>query len=130
MTYAERLVRTLLCAQVPLVAGVALPFLGFVVLLCLWGGISLAVVAYQLFFAARLYTYGLAAVLLFGAPVYALLSRLGLAGWLTAALVGIAPGIAALLIGIFQAVDGPPQTSRSVPSSWLAASSSRLRRTR
>ncbi len=50
---------------------------------------------------ARTYLVALGAVAVYGAPAYALLARLGRANWLTAALVGIAPGIAAFLVGIY-----------------------------
>jgi hypothetical protein len=98
MTYGRRYLLTLLWAQVPLVVGVALPLIGGLALTAVLS----AEIEYRLLsFSAKVYAYALLAVLLYGAPTYAFLSHIGRANWLTAALVGVAPGVGALLIGIY-----------------------------
>jgi len=122
VTYREYFVTTLQRAQVPLIAGAVLPKAGSFILLLVMFGISAsrapspelahAVVREigrelaQTFpilalLTARLYLAALGAVAVYGAPAYALLARIGRANWLTAAAVGIAPGIAAFLVGIY-----------------------------
>ena len=54
--------------------------------------------AYAMFIAPFAYASGQAFVLFYGAPLYALLSQRGFANWLTAALVGVLPGVVVLLI--------------------------------
>ena len=102
MTYGRRLLLTVAWAQVPLVVGVALPFIGGLALTAVLGrGIDQGVVLFRAYLGAVTYTYALIAVLLYGAPTYAFLAHLGRANWLTAALVGIAPGVGALLVGMY-----------------------------
>jgi hypothetical protein len=102
MTYGRRLLLTLRCAQVPLIVGVALPFIGGIALAAvLGGGMDHRVLLFRAFLSAKIYTYALITVLLYGAPIYAFLAHTGRANWLTAALLGVAPGAGALLIGIY-----------------------------
>jgi hypothetical protein len=99
---ARQFVRTLTWAQVPLVVGVGLPFVvGIFLLLALGGGMDARVFEFRVFLAAKTYVYALVTVLLYGAPVYAYLAQRGWANWLTAALIGIAPGVGAFLIGTY-----------------------------
>jgi len=82
--------------------GVVLPFIGGVALTAVLSrGVSEGVVLFRAYLAAVTYAYALVAVLLYGAPIYAWLAHVGRANWLTATLVGVAPGVGALLIGIY-----------------------------
>jgi hypothetical protein len=122
VTYREHFVATVQRAQVPLIAGAVLPNVGFLALLLVMFGIGASRAGnpqlvhaaireagrelvqgfpYAALRSARIYLVALGAVAVYGAPAYALLSRIGRANWLTAALVGIAPGIAAFLVGIY-----------------------------
>lgn len=102
MSYGRRFVIALLCAQVPLIVGVVLPLIGGVAAEAAFGGsLTYRVIAHHAFLSAVPYAYALITVLLFGAPVYALLAQRGYLNWLTAAVVGVAPGVGALLIGIY-----------------------------
>jgi hypothetical protein len=122
VTYREHLAATLQRAQLPLIAGAVLPNVGSLVLLLGMFGISASRATspefvqeivrevgremvqglpYRALFAARIYLLALGAVAAYGAPAYALLAWCNRANWLTAALVGIAPGIAAFLVGIY-----------------------------
>lgn len=102
MTYGRRLLLTLLCAQLPLIVGVVLPLIGGVALFAvLGGGVSYPTVKFRAFLSAQTYAYGLITVLVYGAPIYAFLAQRGRANWITAAALGVGPGVAALLIGIY-----------------------------
>jgi len=102
MTYGRRLLLTLRWTQVPLVVGVALPFIAVLVLADVLGrDLNRRFFISSAFLSAKLYTYALIVVLLYGAPVYAWLAHIGRANWLTATLLGVAPGLGALLIGIY-----------------------------
>lgn len=103
MTYRERVVSTVRSAQPALIIGAVLPLVAFVALLIAVGGFREAfhVFGYRAYVAAQVYVVALLAVVLYGAPVYAFLAQTGSANWFTAALVGIAPGVGAFLVGIF-----------------------------
>ena len=58
-------------------------------------------VSFRAFLSAQTYAYGLITVLLYGAPIYAFLAQRGHANWLAAAVLGVAPGVGALLIDIY-----------------------------
>jgi hypothetical protein len=98
MTYSRRLLVTL-CAQIPLVVGVVLPLIGGVASLAALGAeVSYRMVSFRAFLSAQTYASGLITVLLYGAPIYAFLAQRGHANWLATAVLGVAPGVGALLI--------------------------------
>jgi hypothetical protein len=86
---------------VPLLVGVGVPFVAGILLGIALGFMNTRIVEFRVFLAGKSYAYGLIAILVYGAPIYACLAQRGFANWLTAALVGIAPGVGAFLIGVY-----------------------------
>jgi hypothetical protein len=102
MSYGRRLLIALLCAQLPMIVGVVLPLVGGVATSAAFGSeVTYRLISYRALLSARPYGYALIVILLYGAPLYALLAQRGYANWLTATVLGLAPGVGALLIGIY-----------------------------
>ena len=124
MTFKQRLLRVELSAQVALIAcAVLIPVLMATVGL-LWGQGLHAFRDVDLLIALSIivvaYLYGLLPVVLYGAPVYALLEMKGRASWLNVIAVGVTPG---LVLAVFTVTpSGSPMKSMLRMSLLVTAS--------